>query len=257
MLRKTEFRKQTFADAAIEREVDIRRRVDAVLGGHLESDFEDLRAYNDYLELVENIAFDLTQRIDEEANWAKLRALEAEKKKRNKGGVEKGGTLQLKRTKQAVTGNARSGSGTPAPAPDSASMLNGSSTGFVIRGLKKREDLVKAASVGAAADVFDPFGGLRHIPQYFVPLGHYEAAFLDSYRHDEKAMAGGYDMDGYCLRALNDAFSGLGVFVDDEKMEDAEAPSVAAVNGLPEQGVLTGSTKQVKKKATIQDDDVF
>lgn len=64
-LRKHRFREQTFEDIRVEREVDIRRRVAAVFNRR-EDDFEDVRAYNDYLNEVEDITFNLVEGIDVE-----------------------------------------------------------------------------------------------------------------------------------------------------------------------------------------------
>lgn len=70
-LRKLRFREQTFEDIQVEREVDIRRRIAAVFNKR-EDDFEDLRSYNDYLNEVEDITFNLVNNIDYEANNARL-----------------------------------------------------------------------------------------------------------------------------------------------------------------------------------------
>ncbi|QIX01980.1 hypothetical protein AMS68_007497 [Peltaster fructicola] len=70
-LRKHRFREQTFEDIKVEREVDIRRRIAAVFNKR-EDDFEDLRSYNDYLNEVEDITFNLVNNIDVDANNARL-----------------------------------------------------------------------------------------------------------------------------------------------------------------------------------------
>ncbi|KAA6407407.1 MAG: CDK-activating kinase assembly factor MAT1 [Lasallia pustulata] len=62
-LRKQRFRKQTFGDIHIEREVDIRRRVAQVFNRRQE-EFTSLLAYNNYLEEVETLTFNLLHRID-------------------------------------------------------------------------------------------------------------------------------------------------------------------------------------------------
>ena len=62
-LRKHRFRTQTFEDIRVEREIDIRKRV-ALVFNKREEDFEDLRAYNDYLNDVEDITFNLVEGID-------------------------------------------------------------------------------------------------------------------------------------------------------------------------------------------------
>ena len=67
-LRKHLFREQTFEDIQVEREVDIRRRVAAVFNKR-EDEFETLRDWNDYLNDVEDITFNLINQIDlEETN---------------------------------------------------------------------------------------------------------------------------------------------------------------------------------------------
>ncbi|KXT14717.1 hypothetical protein AC579_6384 [Pseudocercospora musae] len=62
-LRKNRFRKQTFEDIQVEREVDIRRKVAAVFNRR-EDEFETIRDYNDYLNDVEDITFNLINKID-------------------------------------------------------------------------------------------------------------------------------------------------------------------------------------------------
>ncbi|KAI5370475.1 putative Zinc finger, RING-type, cdk-activating kinase assembly factor MAT1/Tfb3 [Septoria linicola] len=74
-LRKNRFRQQTFEDIQVEREVDIRRKVAAVFNRR-EDEFEDLRAYNDYLNDVEDITFNLINRIDEDETERRFREYE-------------------------------------------------------------------------------------------------------------------------------------------------------------------------------------
>jgi CDK-activating kinase assembly factor MAT1 len=62
MLRKAKFRKQTFEDTLVEREVDVRRRITKLFNKRRE-DFKTLRAYNDYLEEVEDISTPLLKVI--------------------------------------------------------------------------------------------------------------------------------------------------------------------------------------------------
>ena len=78
-LRKQRFRRQTFEDLQIEREVDIRRRVAGIFNRRQE-EFLDLRAYNDYLENVENLTFNLLYNIDVKETEAKLAAYAAQNK---------------------------------------------------------------------------------------------------------------------------------------------------------------------------------
>jgi len=62
-LRKTNFRLQLFEDANIDKEVDIRRRILRDFNKQQE-DFPTLRSYNDYLEMVEDLIFNLSNNID-------------------------------------------------------------------------------------------------------------------------------------------------------------------------------------------------
>ncbi|KAB5594851.1 RNA polymerase II transcription factor B subunit 3 [Ceratobasidium theobromae] len=75
VIRKMGFMPQTFEDLGVEKEVTIRRRIAKFFNKRLE-DFEDLHAYNDYLEEVETIgnatAFNLINDIDIAATEARI-----------------------------------------------------------------------------------------------------------------------------------------------------------------------------------------
>ncbi|KAK0079561.1 hypothetical protein PV326_008666 [Microctonus aethiopoides] len=62
-LKRTHFRVQMFEDAMVEKEVDIRKRILRDFNKK-EEDFSTLREYNDYLEEIENIVFNLSNNID-------------------------------------------------------------------------------------------------------------------------------------------------------------------------------------------------
>ncbi|KAI9794238.1 MAG: TFIIH/NER complex subunit [Peltula sp. TS41687] len=70
-LRKQRFRKQTFEDMRVEKEVDVRRRVGKIFNRR-EEDFTTLKAYNDYLEKVESVTFNLLNNVDAAATEAEL-----------------------------------------------------------------------------------------------------------------------------------------------------------------------------------------
>jgi len=65
-LRKNNFRLQIFESGAVEKEVDIRRRVMRDFNRR-EEEFATLREYNDYLEFVETIIFNLSNGINVES----------------------------------------------------------------------------------------------------------------------------------------------------------------------------------------------
>lgn len=81
-LRKQRFRRQTFEDLKIEREVDVRRRIAQVFNKQ-ESDFETLRSYNNYLEEMEVVTFNLLEGVDVAATERKLAAYA----KQNEGSI--------------------------------------------------------------------------------------------------------------------------------------------------------------------------
>ncbi|TIC33251.1 CDK-activating kinase assembly factor [Wallemia mellicola] len=74
--RKTAFVAQTFEDLGVEKEVAVRRRV-AKAYNLTSDDFSDLRSYNDYLEEVEDIAYNLINNIDIPNTEAKIRSHQA------------------------------------------------------------------------------------------------------------------------------------------------------------------------------------
>lgn len=74
-LRRSDFRIQQFEDSFVEREVDVRKKIVKVFNKREEdfSEFEDpLRAYNDYLEEIEVIIFNLVNKVDVEATKRKV-----------------------------------------------------------------------------------------------------------------------------------------------------------------------------------------
>lgn len=62
-LRRNNFRVQLFEDSMVEKEIDIRKRVLKDYNKK-EEDFGSLREYNDYLEEIETIVYNLTNNID-------------------------------------------------------------------------------------------------------------------------------------------------------------------------------------------------
>lgn len=79
ILRKNKFKRQVFDDLAIEKEIDVRKRVSAIYN-KTEEDFKSLDEYNRYLEEVENIIFKLSNGIDVEETRAALSRYENEHK---------------------------------------------------------------------------------------------------------------------------------------------------------------------------------
>ncbi|KAM5443481.1 TFIIH/NER complex subunit [Microsporum ferrugineum] len=76
-LRKNKFRKQTFGDLAVEREVDIRKRVMGILNRR-EEEFDNKRAWDDFLEQREEIIANLVHETDVAKTEAQLAQYSAE-----------------------------------------------------------------------------------------------------------------------------------------------------------------------------------
>ncbi|KAI0316782.1 CDK-activating kinase assembly factor MAT1-domain-containing protein [Amylostereum chailletii] len=77
ILRKLAFIPQTFEDLTVEKEVAVRRRM-AKEFNKRRDDFPDLRSYNDYLEQVEDITFNLINDIDLPETEARIAAYRKE-----------------------------------------------------------------------------------------------------------------------------------------------------------------------------------
>ncbi|KAN0060215.1 TFIIH/NER complex subunit [Thecaphora frezii] len=73
---KNQFTAQTFQDLGVEREVAVRKTV-AKLFNRREDEFADLKAYNDYLEEVEEITFNLIHEVDLARTQARLEQYQA------------------------------------------------------------------------------------------------------------------------------------------------------------------------------------
>ena len=70
-LRRAQFRLQLFEDSIVEKDVDIRKRILKDFNKK-EEDFETLNEYNDYLEFVETIIYNLTNNINVESTKKKI-----------------------------------------------------------------------------------------------------------------------------------------------------------------------------------------
>ncbi|KAF9452837.1 CDK-activating kinase assembly factor [Macrolepiota fuliginosa MF-IS2] len=77
ILRKLAFTPQTFEDLGVEKEVAVRRRI-AKEFNKRRDDFPDLRSYNDYLEEVEDITFNLINEINVPETEARINRYRAE-----------------------------------------------------------------------------------------------------------------------------------------------------------------------------------
>lgn len=279
-LRKARFRRQTFEDLKIEREVDIRRRVASVFNRR-EDEFESLRDWNNYLEEVENLTWNLLQGVDVKETEKKLDAY----RRQNEAGIKQNAALESRETADAEARLAAQkeharlrreaarneelderrekeegkreildriansdGGDVDAIVRETQKVVLKKSTArrtaaeklrqqaadnngaaeplFAIQGLKR-------AVQAAPEEGYDPFGGYNVKPAYYHLRDHYEHSWLDNARSDAQITAGGYDVGGYCARAMLEAFWGFGVFVEDEvggrrKSADKEVGTASA-----------------------------
>ena len=181
-----------------------------------EADFETLRDYNDYLETVEEVTWNLILKIDLEATERRLRLYEeAQKAERNittrsyqpdpSLPSDSAQVVLKKGATQRKALNASSGN-TPDPSAAESGKVD---KGFDFHGLKKYVPPPPEKPL-------DPFDGWSMEPQYYILQDDYDVEWLTNTKNDVASAAGGYDMRDFYSRALCDAFSGFGVFIEDE-----------------------------------------
>ena len=68
----------------------------------------------------------------------------------------------------------------------------------------------------APKEAYDPFGGMVFKSEYYVLRQNNEHPWLEKARGDPVITTGGYDVEEYCARASMEAFSGLGVFIGED-----------------------------------------
>ncbi|KAI1818205.1 CDK-activating kinase assembly factor MAT1-domain-containing protein [Poronia punctata] len=305
-LRQRGFRSAFFGDLAVEREVDIRRRVAAAYN-NVEDDFETLRDYNNYLQDVEDLNFALISGTDQERAAAeqkllrreqefrdeiernKRRGREAEVYRQKRQAAEAEAARQRRLLEEREVGRVRDeeakihaevmsalargekGLGaeiqarivakarariaamgsqfTDVLAAEGNGDANDNNSALLsIRGLKIKksdddEDLSKP---------YDPFAGLGPAlepTRYELhDVAAYPNPFLDGARNDDEHRVPGYSVGEYVMRAMFDAFAGLGVNIADEKAEAARGPGTVVA-------AEAAATKSNTSRINV--DDVF
>ncbi|KAL6863872.1 kinase [Trichoderma novae-zelandiae] len=111
---------------------------------------------------------------------------------------------------------------------DAVATMGGS--GLSIRGLRDKRAPVQDDKP------YDPFGGLDLAPQRIdlssEKLSQYKSEWLDITRTKEDYIVGGYSSHEYLTRALFEAFSGLGVFIVEDKDMREEATVAASLEAV-------------------------
>lgn len=297
-LRKKGFHKAFFGDLKIEREVDIRKRVGAVFNRR-QDEFETLLDWNNYLEEVESLIFDLVEGTKEERlkaderlkayresnmgdieenRRAGLEQIEMEKRreKAEKEAVRQRRLAALREEEEEkldVAKNKREVLERLANTDEDANEItqqakkiilkkssarrtlaervgsNGSArdSGLTIRGLKKKEAPISEKP-------YDPFGGVDLLPSRYVLQDDYDNEWLSNAKSDTGHMAGGYSLQEYYARTMFEAFSGLGVFIEDEVVGRSLPAAPASIGTV---AAAEASTAKVKVEQKMEVDDVF
>ncbi|KAK5045286.1 hypothetical protein LTR84_009392 [Exophiala bonariae] len=184
---KREWRTQTFEDLKIEREVEIRKKVNRVLERQ-EVEFESKRDFDDFLELREELIMNLVFRTDVAATNRKL------KEYAQANGIKPDTTDS---TTAETTAKVTKRKDTDAADPSG-----------LIKGLKK---IIKPKMRAP----YDAFMGMPRTQGYYQVKESYVTRLKHGKPNDIKD-ASGYSEWEYVNECLNRAFAGLGVFIEDE-----------------------------------------
>lgn len=253
-LRKNKFKTQMFEDLAVEREVDIRQRVTKVFNKRQE-DFDTLQEYNNYLERVEDIIFNLVNGIDVEKTEAELRAYEAENKnsimanilrvKQEEEQIMELEKLEAERRRQNAQleyqMNQEEKEIRKQAEKDTLRELaqgNEDAAAIVERVNRKVEEKTRAARQELEEKVrrsmlaprisalrreegsgtpFTPFNGDRQKEYLFTVQDDYYDPFFNDIKEDSQYLASGFNLRDVYKHSLVQAFFGLGCNVQVEK----------------------------------------
>jgi len=114
--------------------------------------------------------------------------------------------------------------------------------GLTIRGLKRKTSPV-------VEKPYDPFGGYDLAPTRYVLQESYESEWLEMAKKDPRHVVGGYSLQEYYARTMFEAFSGLGVFVEEEMAIEQGGAS----SGVGTAAAAAAAVTRVKQES----DDVF
>ncbi|ANB13846.1 TFIIH/NER complex subunit TFB3 [Sugiyamaella lignohabitans] len=256
ILRKNKFKTQVFEDLGVEREVDIRARVSRTFNKR-QQDFDSLDDYNDYLEEVENIIFNLVNGVDVEATESKLQAYEQAnrniilanslRQKQEDEQMEELQSLETQRRRKAqllalqaeederrikeqtekeLVRQLATGEG------DAAAIMKNVSNMALKRSSARRrqleEELRQPLSIplrlrGARsatpgnATPFTPFNGDRQQEYLFTVNDEYFDPLMNDVANNPQYRASGFSVKGSFRQALVSAFFGIGCDVQHEK----------------------------------------
>lgn len=193
---KRDWRLQTYEDLQVERDVDIRRRVwgaldlvnlgleeDPLLGW--EAAFEDLRSYNDYLEMKEEFAMNIMTNIDRPATEKKIRDYEIANGLRK----EKDDSKTTSKPPPAKSGDY----------PDVSGLIKG----------------LRIKYVPPPRSPYNAFQDVQQSRESYDPLEYLHDR--STFGQQEDRSYAGYSLESYVDENLLSAFAGLGVMIETEK----------------------------------------
>lgn len=271
--RRGDYRVQTFEDLAIEREVDIRKRVMAILNRR-EEEFATKRAWDDFLEQREEMIMNLVLKTDvkrteaalgkyKEANADSIKANAALERNeaaalQNRQTYEKeqahlrrlaaqqdyegerlGGADKEDLAVSAVAAGKSTASGTAKGIgnveADASRLSDEESPVSDPSGLVKGLRRIRAPP---QEKLYDPFMGMAIRRDCYELRADYPSIRLTKAKNDTRTNAGGFDFQAYFDESLLRAFAGLGCFIDEKQAgQDRSATralaTVAAANPSP------------------------
>lgn len=225
----------------------------------------DLRSWNDYLENVETLTFNLLYDIDVEETEAKLASYAAQ----NRDSISRNRMLEGQDRDTCLTAETQRKQHAKLSREESVReaeehrqqrirddveaqerIRRGDNPKIAVKNVaRKKAASSREAAPAATADlgagplfeiqglkptaapepkeVFDPFGGFVFKPLYFHLQPKYHYPWLDAARSDTATLAGGFDTKDYCARAMTEAFAGLGVFIGDDLEQDGAEMSAS------------------------------
>ncbi|KAF3909740.1 hypothetical protein AA313_de0209595 [Arthrobotrys entomopaga] len=269
ILRKQKFRKQTFEDIQVEREVDVRKRIAKTFNKRQE-DFPSLKEFNDYLEEVETVTFNLINSVDISSTEAKITAFEQSNKssilqnaakaaqeaqfvqaqrdferEQHRRARQLEDEIEAEEKRDKLEHKANLLKALEADNPD-AEVAKVNRLARKKSSMRKENQERRARELEAARNApafqfisnlnkapsdepqkpYDPVDGYDETNKYFVYREKYDNPWLDAALNDKAMLAGGYLVQQYCERAIFEAFSGIGCFIEDpDSTEDTPSSS--------------------------------
>ncbi|XP_054256281.1 CDK-activating kinase assembly factor MAT1 isoform X2 [Indicator indicator] len=210
-LRKSNFRVQLFEDPAVDKEVEIRKKVLKIYNKR-EDDFPSLREYNDFLEEIEEIVFNLTNNVDLENTKRKMELYQ----KDNKEVIQKN-KIKLTREQEELEEALE------------VERQENEQRRLLIQKEEQLQQMLKRKNKQALLDDLGQHISLAPMQKVEEALYEYQPLQVETYgpqvpelemlgklgylNHVRAAspqdLAGGYTSSLACHRALQDAFSGL------------------------------------------------